>query len=138
MVAFSHALMFLANVFVTHLLRLRTKYETFFVEEEYVRQPRTLGQDEIEFLFFVRGVSVRGWEKFPRIFGHGVSLLVDFLLSDCEHLLKIAMDCCLKHLVVLEASQKTSSLQFHFRPLKELRYAGESILLPMLSCVKSM
>src|SRR5882672_7008216 len=105
MVAFSHALMFLANVLVTHLLRLRTEYETFFVEEEYVRQPGTLGQDEVEFLFIVRGVSVRRWEKFSRIFGHRVSLLVDSLLGDCEHLLKIAMDCCLKHLVVLESAQ---------------------------------
>src|SRR6267142_1100410 len=105
MVAFSHALMFLANELVTHLLRLRTENETFFVEEEYVRQPGTLGKDEVEFLFFVRGVSVRRWEKFPRIFGHRVSLLVDFLLGDCQHLLKIAMDCCLKHLVVLEGAQ---------------------------------
>src|SRR5438309_10931660 len=105
MVTFGHALMFFADEFVAHLLRLRTKHETLFVEEEYVRQPRTLGQDKVKFLFFFLGVSVERGKEVPRLFGHRVSLLVDFLFGNCEYLLKLPMEDGLDPFVALEGSQ---------------------------------
>src|SRR2546427_25280 len=93
------------EILIAHLLRLRTEYETLFVAQEHVRQPGTLCQDEVKFLFFFLGFRVRRWELIPDIFGHRVNLLVDFLFGDGEHLLKIAMNGCLQYLVALEGPQ---------------------------------
>src|SRR6266850_2197251 len=67
--------------------------------------PWKLCQNEIKLLFFVRRVCVRRWEKISYFLSHRVGLLIDFLLGNGEHFLKVAMNGGLQDLVALEGPQ---------------------------------
>jgi hypothetical protein len=51
-VGLGHLLMLFADEFVSQLIRLGAKYQTVFVGEKGVRQPRAFCQDEVKFLFY--------------------------------------------------------------------------------------
>src|SRR5205814_7681836 len=56
---FAEALTLILDVLISHLLRLRTDYESIFVEEKRVRKPRTLCQQFVKVRFFFLVVCVR-------------------------------------------------------------------------------
>src|SRR5258708_17779701 len=98
--------MLFTDVLVTHLFGPRTHcYYSFFVIEERMGHPRKFCQQQLKLLLPFRAVKIRRREDIPCFFSHRVSLLVDVLLSDGQHFLKISMNGGLQHFVAFERSQ---------------------------------